>query len=224
VGRPRKLAKDKKQRPKGKSAGRALSPVKKEQIRQTFLLTLNKTETARNCGVGLRSVYNVLNEAEDPEVVKNRARAAVVLSGKVHVEAERILNSVAQESLEGHYLVDEEGDMKFDRQGRPIWVGPTMNQKIIGAAILIDKLPVIEKYRSDMDGERTGIAMPTPDSIEALLSGIQMKVKRLKVLDVEFEDSDTSKRADDLLKDAQREIEAEFTEVNMGDFDNPSEG
>lgn len=224
MGRPKLPESQKKKNPKGKHAGRALGPVKKEQIRQTFLLTGNKKETARLTGVSYKSVYNVLQEPEEPEVRANREAAARQLSSKVHVEADRILSSVAAEDLDGHYLMTEDGDYRFDKQGRPIWVGPTLNQKIVGAAILLDKLPVIEKYRQELDSSGNEIMIMAPETVEGMVTGIKQKIARLRVLDVSFEGSEAEQKAEELLQKAQNEIEAEFEEVKMEDFDNPSEG
>lgn len=218
------MARKKKPRPKGKQAGKAISPVQKEQIRQTFMLTSNKRETARLCAVSEKSVYNVLNEAEDPEVTKNRARAANLLSGKVHAKANMILDSIGDDDFQSGYLRDEDGELKFDRQGRPIWMGPTLNQKVVGAAIMVDKLPVLEEWRARLEGDNSGIPeLMTPESIRQLTEGIRSKIKSLRFLSVEFRDSPQQKAAEDLLQKAQQEIEveeAEFEDVPL-DFDNP---
>jgi len=218
------MGRKRKPRPRGKQAGKALSPVQKEQIRQTFMLTSNKRETARLCSVSEKSVYNVLNEAEDPEVTRNRARAANALSGQVHAKATRILDSINDDDFQSGYLRDEDGELKFDRQGRPIWMGPTLNQKVVGSAILVDKLPVLEDWRQKLEGNNEGIPeLMTPESIKMLTQGIQAKVKNMRFLSVEFRDSPQEKAAEELLKKAQQEIEAEEAEYEdiPLDFDNP---
>lgn len=218
------MGRKKKPRPRGQQKGKALSPVQKEQIRQTFMLTSNKRETARLCSVSEKSVYNVLNEPEDPEVVKNRARAANALSTKVHAKADQILNNITEEDFQSGYLRDDEGELVFDRQGRPIWMGPTLNQKVVGAAIMVDKLPVLEQFRQQLEGDQGGMGeLMTPESIKALTSGIQGKLKNLRFLSVEFRDSPQEKAAEELLAKAQQEIEAEeaeFEDIPL-DFDNP---
>ncbi|MHC5059233.1 MAG: hypothetical protein ACYTKD_31655 [Planctomycetota bacterium] len=215
-----------KPRPKGKQQGKALSPIQKEQIRQTFMLTSNKRETARMCGVSEKSVYNVVNEPEEPEVIRNREHAANQLSGKVHVKANQVLDSITEEDFESGYLKDEDGNLVFDRQGRPIWMGPTLNQKTVSAAILADKLPVLQQYRSQLGGSEGMGELPAPESIKALVAGIQGKLKSLSIIDVQFESGnrEIKDRADDLLKKAQAEldqapIEADY--VTLDDFDNP---
>jgi len=218
------MGRKKRPRPRGKQAGKAISPVQKEQIRQTFMLTSNKRETARLCSVSEKSVYNVLNEAEDPEAIRNRARAANELSAKVHAKAVQILGHITEEDFQSGYLKDEDGELKFDRQGRPIWIGPTLNQKVVGAAIMVDKLPVLEDFRAKLEGDTSGMAeLMTPESIAALTQGIQSKMKSLRFLSVEFKDSPQEKAAEELLKKAQTEIEAEEAEYEdiPLDFDNP---
>ena len=211
-----------KPKPKGRNQGRALSPLQKEQIRQTFMLTGNKQETARLCSVSVKSVYNVLNEPEEPEVLKNRARVANQLSTKVHVKANTILDHITEDDFQSGYLRDSEGDLVFDKQGRPIWMGPTLNQKVVSAAIMVDKLSVLEDYRQKLDGDEGMGELIAPESVQALIGGIQGKIKKLRVLDVEFKDSAQEKAAEELLQKAQAEIErAEEAQFEELDFDNP---
>jgi len=217
-------------RPKGKQQGKALSPVHREQIRQTFMLTSNKRETARLCAVSEKSVYNVLNEPEEPETVRARQHAALQLSGKVHAKTDQILDHITEADFVSGYLKDEDDNLIFDRQGRPIWMGPTLNQKVLSAAILADKLPVLDNYRKQLDGGGEMGALPTPASIEGLVSVIQGKIKSLKILDVQFENSnpETANRAQELLDKAQRELELdkvvqEARDVTFEELDNPSE-
>lgn len=213
-------------RPKGRNQGKPLTPVQKEQIRQTFMLTANKRETARMCSVSEKTVYNVLNEPEEPETIKQRARAASKLAEKVHTKADRVLDSITEADFQSGYLKDEDGNLVFDRQGRPIWMGPTLNQKVLSAAILADKLPVLDSYRKQLDGNDGMTELPAPDSIKALVSGIQGKLKSLKMIDVQFEtkENDQVSRARDLLDRAQRELEIdqkieEASYVTLDDFD-----
>lgn len=207
---------------KGKNAGKALDLVKKEQIRQTFLLTNNKQETARQCSVSIQTVYNVLNEAEDPEISKNRANLARQLATKAHVKAEQVLDSITEEDFQSGYLRDEEGNLIFDKQGRPIFTGPTLNQKTVSAAILVDKLDVIERYRQSVLGEGGPTELLLPEDIQALKSGIASKVKKLRVLDVEFGDDEADAKRKELLEQAQAELDrAEEIEAIELDFDNP---
>jgi hypothetical protein len=224
------MGRKRKPRPKGQQRGRAISPVQKEQIRQTFMLTQNKRQTARMCSVSEKSVYNVLNEPEEPESIKARAYAALQLQGKVHTKADRILDHITEDDFASGYLKDEDDNLVFDRQGRPIWMGPTLNQKVISAAILADKLPVLDQYRRALGGDGGMGELPAPESITALVSGIQGKLKSLKMIDVQFEssNSETVERAEDLLNKAQQELELdqrieEAQYVTLDDFDNPGE-
>lgn len=208
--------------PAGKQQGKALDLVKKEQVRQTFMLTGNKRETARQCGVSVKTVYNVLQEAEDPEASRNRAMLAQQLATKTHIKAEQILDSISGEDFESGYLRDEQGNLVFDKQGRPIFQGPTLNQKVVSAAIMVDKLGVIEQYRQNVLGENGPTQLMLPEDIQSLKSGIASKVKKLRVMDIEFGDSEADQKRDELLRQAQQEIErAEEIEAIELDFDNP---
>lgn len=214
------------QRPKGKQQGKQLSPVQKEQIRQTFMLTSNKRETARLCSVSEKSVYNVLNEPEEPETIRAREHAANVLSGKVHAKADQVLDSITADDFESGYLKDEDDNLIFDRQGRPIWMGPSLNQKVVSAAILADKLPVLQQYRDQLGGGEGMGSLPAPDAIQALVAGIKGKLKSLSIIDVQFDNGNAEMRrkADELLNKAQAELEQQPIEaeyVTLDDFDNP---
>jgi hypothetical protein len=207
---------------KGKYQGKKISPVKAEQIRQTFMLTDNKMETARQCNVSIKTVYNVLNEPEDPQAAANRAKLAQQLATKAHVKAEQIFDSITEDDFKSGYLTDDDGNLVFDKQGRPIFQGPTLNQKAVSAAIMIDKLAVIEQYRQNVLGNENQSQLMLPEDIETLKSGIAQKVKKLRVMDIEFGDSEADQRAKDLLNKAQAELDrAEEIEAIELDFDNP---
>lgn len=225
------MGRKRKPKPRGKNQGKAITPVQKEQIRQTFMLTSNKRETARMCSVSEKTVYNVLNEPEEPEAIRARQHAALQLSGKVHAKTDKILDSITEEDFASGYLKDEDGNLIFDRHGRPIWMGPTLNQKVLSAAILADKLSVLDSYRKQLDGNEGMGALPAPESITALVAGIKGKLKSLKMIDVQFETSnrDTVDRAKELLNQAQRELETdqkieEAQYVSLDALDNPGQG
>ena len=225
------MPRKKKVMPKGKQQGKALGPLKKEVIRQTFLLTGNKRETARQCSVSEKSVYNVLNQVEEAEAAKNRVAVANQLAGKIHTKADQIIDSISVEDLKSGYLTqtDEDGkeDYKFDRQGRPIYIGPTLNQKVLSVAILADKLKVMDDYRQQVDEAHGMGALPTPETIGHLVTGIKGKLKSLRILDVQFEDenAELKQKADALLAQAQQDIEVdqkiEDAKYEVLDFDNP---
>jgi hypothetical protein len=221
------MGRTKKTKPKGKQRGRACSPVQREQIRQTFMLTNNKRETARLCSVSEKTVYNILNEPEEPEAIRAREHAAIQLSGKVHAKADQVLNSITEDDFQSGYLKDEDGNLVFDRQGRPIWMGPNLNQKVLSAAILADKLPVLDNYRKQLDNRQEMGELPAPESIKALIGGIQGKLKSLKMIDVQFESTneETARRAQDLLDQAQREVDTQQTiddaVLDVEDLHNP---
>ena len=218
-------------KPRGTQQGKQLSPVKKEQIRQTFMLTSNKRETARLCAVSEKSVYNVVNEPEEPETIKARQRSATMLAGKVHAKTDQILDHITENDFQSGYLKDIDGDLVFDRQGRPIWMGPTLNQKVLSAAILTDKLPVLDSYRKQMDDGGDIAALPAPETISALVDSIKGRIKSLRMVDVQFDNtnSDAVKKAQDLLDRAQNEIDTnqkieDASYVTLDDLDNPGHG
>jgi len=215
-------------KPRGTRQGKKLTPVERETVRQVYLVNGNKTETARQLGLSLRSVQNVLKEdTTDPELKQARARAAVKMAGKVHSTAEKIIDSIGPTDIQAGHLRNDEGELQLDRQGRPIWLGPTLNQKVLSLAILADKLPVLEQYRAALEDDRAQGVLPLPEDIAGAISAVKGKLKSLSVLNIQFEDENAEmvERAKELLDKAERVSEEQDKAVDADyevlDFDVP---
>ncbi|KPJ95867.1 MAG: hypothetical protein AMJ55_02960 [Gammaproteobacteria bacterium SG8_15] len=159
----------------------------KELILQTYAVCGNQRMTAERNGVCVRTVKNVLVEAEkNSELQKVRARAVEGLAGRVHGKAQEIIDSIAPQDIESgrEFIRDGNGNLQ-----RVVQWGPSLMQKVTSAAILTDKLKVLEDIKSDLRGgspESSG--MPLPSNVDEALRRIASKVKRLRILDVQFED------------------------------------
>lgn len=212
-------------KPRGLNArGIPLSPKQKEEIYQVYLLTGNKTETARQCACSTKTVRNVvlhMEESTDPDFAKFRQGAIREMSGKVHNKANEILEAISPDDLEsGRIQVrDNEGNVQ-----RVIEYGPSLMQKVTAMAIAVDKMKVLREIEGGFDEASQEDALLIPQTLDALKSGIRGKLKSLTFLNVRLEDDhpDISQRVQQKMEDAQGVEEAEY--IDFEDFDNPGEG
>jgi len=212
--------------------GKQLSQTKKEMIVQVFALTGNKSRTAQELGVSRPSVLKVLKEAEtNKELQVARKRALDELAGQVHGKTHEILESISPSDLEsGRQLFhDEEG-----RVTRKVEWGPSLLQKVTAAAILTDKVKVIEETKAVLEADpgagQTGL--PLPGTVQESLRLLGAKLKRIRVLDVQFDSKqpELSERLQNTVTEAalHPEVEnADYEEISkpitMDDFDNTGE-
>lgn len=206
-------------KPRGLNArGVPISQKQKEEIFQVFLLTGNKTETARRCGCSVPTVARTLKqltEQNDPEFQQFRRKATEELTGKVYGKATEILDNDDMES--GRIEVtDDDGNVQ-----RVIQYGPSLMQKVTAHAILVDKMKVLREIESEMDTEQENDRLLVPQTLEALKSGIRGKLKGLTFLNVQIEQDhpDLSQRVQEKLEEAEAIEDVEY--VDLGDFDNP---
>jgi hypothetical protein len=222
------MARKRKSKARGTRQGKALTDVQREGIIQMYAITGNKTETARSLGVAVSTVYNVLREANaraTHEVRKARQMATQDLAGRAHHAAEKILDSIGPADVESGRIVqkDEDGNITNVK----LW-GPSLLQKVTAVGILTDKTKTLQDLQEQLALEAgSANAMPLPADVDSAIAQIASKVKRLRLLDVHFEDSQpesiTEKLQDEAIRQALREtpdpepIEAEFTVID--DFD-----
>jgi hypothetical protein len=192
--------------------------MEKEIIRQTQMITQNKAETARQMGITRKTVDTVLKQSveDDKAVQEARRQSAIAIAGKVHGKVDKILEAIMPEDLvSGHNDILDDGGKKV---GQTSW-GPSLLQKVTAGAILIDKLPVLAGYQSAISEDHASGALPLPNDIRALVSGIQSKIRSISVLNVRFaeDNPDLSQRAQEII------AEAEIIADNQPplDFDNP---
>ena len=160
-----------------------------------------------------------------------RKRALDELAGQVHGKTHEILESISPSDLEsGRQLFhDEEG-----RVTRKVEWGPSLLQKVTAAAILTDKVKVIEETKAVLEADpgagQTGL--PLPGTVQESLRLLGAKLKRIRVLDVQFDSKqpELSERLQNTVTEAalHPEVEnADYEEISkpitMDDFDNTGE-
>lgn len=210
-----------KEKPKGLNApGVPITAKQREEIFQVYLLTGNKTETARRTGLSTKTVRNHLkqmSESSDPEFQKFRRKATEELAGKVYGKATDILDKITDEDMTSGRieLKDDAGNVV-----RVVEYGPSLMQKVTAHAILVDKVKVLREVETAMDegGQDSGLLLP--QTLEALKSGIRGKLKGLTFLNVQLESEhpDLSQRVQAKLEEAETAVEAEY--IDITDFDN----
>lgn len=217
------MAKKRKQ-PKGRYRGKPLTGLQKEGIVQMYALCGNKTEVARHMGLSYPTVLTVLKEAEnDSQLQKARQRAMEDLAGKVQHKTNEVLESITPEDMESGLI------KKYDDEGNLVSVkgyGPSLMQKVTSAAILTDKMKVIQETKQALEQDRAQDpnALPRPGDVAEAIKQIGDRVKRLQILDIQFADRnpDVANKLQDVAAKASLDERLEDAEFEELDFDNPA--
>jgi transposase-like protein len=211
--------------PRGQYRGKPMTGLQKESIVQTYALCGNKREVARQLGVSYPTVLRVLKDAEnDTQLQKARSRAMEDLAGKVQAKTNEVLESITPEDMESGLI------KKYDDDGNLVSVkgyGPSLMQKVTSAAILTDKMKVIQETKQVLESDRSQdpTALPLPQDVQAAVKQIGERVKRLQILDIQFHDRnpEVAEKLQEVAVKAsldERITDADFEEL---DFDNPEE-
>ena len=129
------------------------------------------------------------------------------------------MESIGPKDLESGYI--EQKDAKGNLVTKRAW-GPSLMAKVTASAIMIDKLPVLAQYQQAISADHASGQMLLPGDYQALVSGIQSKIKSLSILNVQFESDNPSltQRAQEVIAEA----EILSTSEEVIDFDNPGVG
>lgn len=209
--------------PKGKHHGRELSPKEQEELFQVYAVTGNKRETARQLQLAEKTVYKYIKQAPPAQVKKARQTALVELAEETHDVALQIVRSIKPVDFDSGRIAirDRDGNLTGYR-----YYGPTLLQKVTSVAILEDKLKVLEDVRHSLSESQSQGEMLTPSDARILMDGIQLKLKRLKIIDAQFENHnpDLAQRAQQALEEAEIVAAAKPADAEVIDtsrFDNP---
>lgn len=213
---------------KKKGDVKKFSPVDKEWIYQTFVVTNNKAETARKCNVSLGSVQNIIkeftgqnpNKPQLPETRVDRARAHADMAGRIRSTADMVLETITAEDMDSGRFPRLNGD------GEVIgytYYGPSSVQKATTFGILKDKETQQIKLEQEMLADVQSGHLMIPDDLLEMASQAKRMIKEIKILDIRFEEDNK-----DLLTSVQEVIaEATVVEeqrpnvVSIDEFDNP---
>ena len=205
--------------------GRALTQLQKEMIVQSFALCGNKSQVAREMGCSQGTVQRVVKEATlNRDLQAARTAALEDVAGQLHGKTVEVINSITPEDMESGLI------KKFAKDDPKKLVsvrayGPSLLQKVTSAAILTDKLKVVEETKRAIladsgDGHQ---GLPLPGTIQESLRLVGAKIKRLRILDVQFDNKheDTANKVQEVAHAASLNDNVEDADIEDIDWDNP---
>ena len=208
--------------------GRALTQLQREMIGQAFALCGNKAQVSREMDCSYQTICNVVKAAQqDKALQKARMSALESVAGRLHGKTVEIIDSIKPEDMESGLI------KKFDKDDPDKLLsvkayGPSLLQKVTSAAILTDKLKVVEETKRAImeDGGDAAGGIPLPGEIQASLQLLGKKITRLRVLDVQFDSKheDTASKVQEVAHAASLNDnieEADYEDLTQEDFDNP---
>ena len=177
-------------------------------------------------GCSDNTVRNVVKAAEsDKSLQSARVTALESVAGQLHGKTVDIIDSIGPEDLESGLIkvFDKEDPSKLKSVKA---YGPSLLQKVTSAAILTDKLKVVEETKqcimADSGAEGEGQLM-LPSTVQGALKMLGKKVKRLQFIDVQFADKheDTVSKVQEVAQKAELHKDIEDADFEDLDFDNP---
>lgn len=206
--------------------GRPLSQLQKEMIVQAYALCGNKAQVQREMGCSYQTVVNVIKAAEtDRSLQAARKSALNDVAGKVHAKTEEILDSITEQDMESG-LIKQYDPKDPDKLVAVKAYGPSLMQKVTSAAILTDKIKIIEETKIAMSADHAADPnrMPLPEDVQGSLRLLGQKIKGLRILDVQFADKhdDVAQKVQDVAHAASLHPDIEDADFEELDFDNPA--
>jgi len=204
--------------------GQPLTPIQKELILQVYFTRGTLAATAREVGCAVMTVKRVVDEANNnPLLYAGRARALDQLAGQVHNVAEQVVNSIKPEELETSF--HEKYGVRGNFTG---WAtrGPSLKDKAFTISVLTDKLKILQAARQELVNpidpqlDESQRILMFPKSVEEARHLIAQKVKRLRILDMEFHvgDEATNNRVSELASKA-KVSEMDIIDANVASID-----
>ncbi len=213
---------------KKKGDKKKLSPVDREWVYQTFVVTDNKAETARRCNVSLGSVNNIIKDftgknpdkPQLPVTRADRAMAHAEQAQRIRSTADMALESITQEDLDSGRI-----ELR-DAEGKLIGYttyGPGAVAKATTFGILKDKETQQIKLEQEMLADVQQGKLMLPSELGEMVNQAERMIEEITVLNVRFKDDNV-----DLLT-SMKEVMAEAVVVeqerpdvvSIDEFDNP---
>lgn len=188
-------------------SNRSLTPLQEELVCQTHAACGSINATVKTLGINYRTVQKVLQKAEnDLRLQTARGRALEELAGKATEQAERILGSIDDDELQSRTLDTFHPNGRFAKVQE---VGPGLVGKTRAFGVLADKIALLQQARRstlpvnhDDTGYGNESGLLLPQSIEETRRLIAQKVRRLRIVDVEFDKGETGQRVSELTRRA----------------------
>jgi hypothetical protein len=205
--------------------GRAVTQFQKEMIIQAFALCGNKSEVARQMGCSDNTVRNVIKAAEsDKTLQKARLSALEDVAGQVHGKTNEIIQSIGPQDLESGLIKTFDKDDPTKLKAVKAY-GPSLLQKVTSAAILVDKIKAVEETKSLITAESAdgNDQLLMPGDVQSALQALGKKIKRLRILDVQFANKheDTVSKVQEVAHKAELHQDVEEADyADIIDWDN----
>lgn len=188
----------------------------KEMIFQAYLMEGTFKGAARVFGCSPGTVKKIVREFEaDDEHKEIRAHTAKRLAGRIHVKADKILDSISEDELQTGYI-----DIK-NKDGEVVekkFFGPSLVAKATAFGILTDKLRVSQDYINALEVDQSEQQTLIPSTVEGLINGIVQTVKSIGVLAPHFQEDHGNLVRD--TKDTLEEVaRVKSAQVTLDEFD-----
>ncbi len=181
---------------------RKLTPAQKEAVLRSYHMHGSYRAVAQALGLAEATVKKVVLECQlDPQYAHTRAQAFDEMAGKVASITDQVIDSISPAELQTthHKVYDACGNLL-----RVVTEGPPLKDKALTLGILMDKQAVLQTARnkaldvSNRHGGGAGLLLP--ESIEDMREMLAVKVKSLRLLDIQFDTSDVGQQVSKLVK------------------------
>lgn len=184
-----------------------LTPLQEELVCQTHAACGSISATVRETGLAYNTVQRVLAKAEnDLRLQSARGRALEELAGKASAQAEKVLGSIEDEELTSTTVPNFHQNGTLSKYQE---LGPGLVGKTRAFGILADKIALLQQARratlpvsSDPAHHGGEAGLLLPQTIEETRRLIAQKVRRLRIVDMEFDQGATGQRVSELTKKA----------------------
>jgi len=199
-----------------------LTPIQKEAVVHIFHTVGSISGTAMELGINAKTVKSCLDEANtNPELGAVRAHALTDVAAKINGVTNQIIDSIGPDDIhtERREVFTEKGSLKDVKI-----IGPSLKDKAICVAILTDKQKVITETIAGIKaplaiggGDR---ALLLPSDLHEARRLVAMKVKKLRLVDIEFDTGEAGEHIKEtLVKVGLNVDDAEYEQVVGEPFD-----
>ena len=196
---------------------RKLTPAQKEAVLRSYHMHGSYRAVAMALGIRDVTVKKIVLECQlDPAYAHVRAQAFDEMAGKVAEVTDHVIESITPAELvtTHHKVYDACGNLL-----RVVPEGPLLRDKALTIGILMDKQAVLQTARAkamDVSGRHGGgQGLLLPESIEDMKEMLAHKIKSLRVLDVQFENSDIGHQVSKIMTEVKL-TDADIEDAQVG--------
>lgn len=203
---------------------RKLTPYHKEMILRSYYMHGTYEGVRQELGVQQLTVKRVVQECQlDPAFAHVRAQAFDAMNGKVAQVTDQIIDSIKPTELntEYHKVYDGCGNLL-----RIVQEGPALRDKALAIGILVDKTTALARAKEQVtsQGVAGGQGLLMPSTIEDMRDLLASKVKSLRLLDVQFDNTDLGQQVGQALRKVGVVVQNDAQEEALGVGPAPFDG